>query len=330
MSEESPALDRLYLPDGTTVEEHDLVTARDVLVGDRSTVSFGIRGETVVLGDGVDVGGDIEARMDCRVGRFAKVDGSVVVGFDATIEERARIAEELQVGSDVDVGEDVEVGEGVTARGRIEINQPLPTMLFLIAYITFLMRAGEEEAAESIVETYGNLEEGEPLTVPPRATVGDDTWETDCPAVIGADCRIHGNIRAESITVGDDTEIFGSLRAADDIHLPAGTTIHGDVRAESGRVTLTGDAHVRGDVHGETVAAGALSVVEGVMRASEDIELGGVGESIGRDDTVDEQSPDVAEAMDDELTADAPPESDIDHAERDDQSLESPDNPPDA
>jgi len=40
----SDPLSELSIPDGTTVEEHDLVTDGDVVVGGQSTVEFGVRG----------------------------------------------------------------------------------------------------------------------------------------------------------------------------------------------------------------------------------------------------------------------------------------------
>ena len=59
MSIRSDPLDELTIPDGTTVEEHDLVTEGDVVVGGRSRVEFGVRGRNVLAGEGVEFGGDI-------------------------------------------------------------------------------------------------------------------------------------------------------------------------------------------------------------------------------------------------------------------------------
>jgi len=66
MSVRSDPLDRLRIPDGTHVEEHDLVADGDVIVGGQSTVEFGVRGRNVVAGERVRFGGDIEADGDCR------------------------------------------------------------------------------------------------------------------------------------------------------------------------------------------------------------------------------------------------------------------------
>ncbi|OYR85709.1 acyltransferase, partial [Halorubrum sp. E3] len=76
-------IEELTVPSGTTVEEHDLVTDGDVLVGGQSTVEFGLRGRNVALGERVSVENDIEAEGDCRLDTWCSVDGNVLVGEDA-------------------------------------------------------------------------------------------------------------------------------------------------------------------------------------------------------------------------------------------------------
>lgn len=43
-------LEELLVPDGTHVQEHDLVTDGDVIVASQSTVEFGVRGGNVIAG----------------------------------------------------------------------------------------------------------------------------------------------------------------------------------------------------------------------------------------------------------------------------------------
>ena len=45
----------LQAPDGTTVEEHAVVTDTDVIVGTQSTVGLGVRGRNVAAGERVQV-----------------------------------------------------------------------------------------------------------------------------------------------------------------------------------------------------------------------------------------------------------------------------------
>ena len=79
----SDPLSELDIPDGTTVEEHDLVTDGDVIVGGQSTVEFGVRGRTVIADERVRFGGHIEAEGDCRLDMWCDVADNVLVGEDA-------------------------------------------------------------------------------------------------------------------------------------------------------------------------------------------------------------------------------------------------------
>jgi predicted acyltransferase (DUF342 family) len=279
MSFRSAPLDRLRIPDGTVVEEHDLVTDGDVVVGGQSTVEFGVRGRTVIGGERVRFGGDIEADGDCRLDVWCDVAGNVLAGEDAYVGERVHIGGELIVSGDLDIGDDVEVEEGFDANGWIVIRNPVPTVVFLFIYLSQLLRLGEEEAAEDLIESVRRDPEAEPLVIPRSARVSDDAWRVSTPADVGADCRLHGNLRAERITVGRDTELFGSLRAKGDVHLERGVEIHGDVTTRAGVVRIERGAHVRGDVSCEDLVLDDDAEIEGAIRARGEVSI-----SRGRDD----------------------------------------------
>ena len=269
MSLATNPLDALRIPDGTTVEEHDLVTEGDVLVGGRSTVEFGVRGRNVLAGEGATFGGNIEARGDCRLDMWADVAGNVLVGQDAYIGERVHIGGQLVVSNDLDIGDDVDIEEGFEANGWIVIRNPMPTIVFLFVYLSQLLRAGEEEAAEELVEQVFDEAETdhEPLVIPRNATVSDEIWQVSTPAEIGDDCRIHGNVRASEITVGEGNDVFGSLRAKGDIEIGAGSTIHGDVSTKRGTVRIAPEARVLGDVSCTDLRFDREAIVDGSMRA---------------------------------------------------------------
>jgi predicted acyltransferase (DUF342 family) len=268
-------LDELVIPDGTTVEEHDLVTDGDVIVGGRSTVEFGVRGRNVLAGEGVSFGGDIEAEADCRLDMWSDVAGNVLVGRDAYLGERTSIGGQLKVAEDLDIGDDVEIEEGFEANGWIVIRNPMPTIVFLFVYLSQLLRVGEEQAAQRLVEEVfdEDMEERDPMMIPRNARLADDAWQVSTPARIGDDCRLHGNIRAETITIGDDNNIFGSVRARDDVFIGSGTRIHGDVSTRNGTVHLATGARVLGDVSCEDLMIDQSSTVDGTMRATGTIEL---------------------------------------------------------
>ena len=267
-------IDELVIPDGTTVEEHDVVTDGDVLVGGQSTIELGVRGANVVAGERVSFGGAIEAEGDCRLDMWSEVDGNVLAGENAYLGERVHIAGRLVVGGDLDIGDDVDIDEGFEASGWIVIRNPMPTITFFVVYLSHLLRLGEEEEAQSLVDELTASGEFEPLTVPRSAHVSDDAWRVSTPATIGDDCRLHGNIRATDIDVGENDNLFGSLRAQGDITVGAGTKIHGDVTTRNGDVTVEGDALVLGDVSGQNVEIDPDAEVDGVIRARGEMRLG--------------------------------------------------------
>ena len=176
MSVRSDPLDRLRIPDGTHVEEHDLVADGDVIVGGQSTVEFGVRGRNVVAGERVRFGGDIEADGDCRLDMWCDVAGNALVGEDAYLGERVHIGGQLMVSGDLDIGDDVDIEEGFEANGWIVIRNPVPTVVFLFIYLTQLLRLGEEEAAEEVFDELAADRDHEPVLIPRSSRVSDDSW----------------------------------------------------------------------------------------------------------------------------------------------------------
>jgi predicted acyltransferase (DUF342 family) len=263
----SDPLAELVVPDGTTVEEHAIVTDSDVIIGTQSTIALGVRGRNVIAGEQVAFEGDIEASSDCRLDMWCTVSGNVLVGENAYIGERVEIDGQLVVAGDLDIGDDVTIEEGFDANGWIVIRNPVPTLVFLFTYLTHLLHLGEEDMAEDVLAEVFEGHDEQPLVIPKNATVGDDAWRVSTPARVGDDCRLHGNLRAESITVGEDSECFGSLRARESITVERGTTVHGDVTTRGGSVEIATEAHVRGDIACEQLRLHEGAVVEGAMRA---------------------------------------------------------------
>jgi len=264
----SDPLDALEIPDGTTVEERDLVTKGDVLVGGQSTVEFGVRGRSVLAGERVQFGGDIEADGDCRLDMWCTVDGNVLVGTDAYLGERVEVSGRLMVSGDLDIGDDVNIEEGFEANGWIVIRNPMPTIVFLFIYLSQLLRLGEEDAAQDIVDHLSADGGHAQLRIPRGTHVSDDAWRVSAPATVGDGCRLHGNIRARDIEVGADNNIFGSLRAQGDVFVGKGTKIHGDVTTRTGNVAIDEGAVVLGDVSASDVELDPAASVDGAIRAS--------------------------------------------------------------
>jgi len=268
-------LEELLIPDGTHAQEHDLVTDGDIIVASQSTVEFGVRGGNVIAGERVEFGGDIEAEGDCRLDTWCEVAGNVLVGEDAYLGERAHIGGELRVAGNLDIGDDVQIDDGFEANGWIVIRNPMPTIVFLFIYLSQLLRIGEQDAAEQLLDAVTDADEREhdPVLVPRGSRVGDDAWRVSTPGRVGDDCRLHGNIRAESLVVGRENELFGSLRAREGITVGAGTEVTGNVTTRNGTVRIGPGVTVRGDVAGEFVEVHREAEVEGAIRASEETSI---------------------------------------------------------
>ncbi|WP_436923914.1 polymer-forming cytoskeletal protein [Halosimplex amylolyticum] len=333
----SDPLDELTIPDGTTVEEHDLVTDGDVIVGGQSTVEFGVRGDDVMAGERVTFGGHIEAEGDCRLDMWSEVEEDVLVGGDAYLGERAQVGGELKVAGNVDIGDDVDIQESFEASGHIVIRNPMPTVVFLVVYLSQLLRIGEEEAAEDLASQLVDAddEEAQPVVIPRGARVSDDAWRVSTPARVGDDCRLHGNVRAETLTVGEDNTIFGSLRARGDVFVGEDTEIKGDVTTRNGDVSVARGATVWGDISAEDVELHEHAIVEGKIRVSGELtqvrDALGPERADGEDEDASEDSVDADTADPaDTAESDDDGESEVDPVgDETDESDESPAEPDD-
>jgi len=337
-------LDELVVPDGTHVQEHDLVAAGDIIVASQSAVEFGVRGGNVIAGERVDFGGDIEAEGDCRLDTWCDIDGNVLVEADAYLGERVHIGGELRVAGNLDIGDDVQIDEGFEANGWIVIRNPMPTIVFLFIYLSQLLRIGEDDAAEELLAEVTDTgdRDHQPVLIPRGSRVGDDSWRVSTPGRIGDDCRLHGNIRAESLVVGCDTELFGSLRAREGVTVGAGTEVTGNVTTREGTVRIGPGTTIRGDVAGEFVEVHRAAEVEGAIRASEEMSM--VSEPVLDDAVVggaaaggspaagDDGTPDDDESTDEtgtDVSADDPDEAERDKS-GDSTEREGDDTPDDA
>ncbi|TKX70226.1 polymer-forming cytoskeletal protein [Halorubrum sp. SP9] len=267
-------IEELAIPSGTTVEEHDVVVDGDVLVGGQSTVELGVRGRNVAIGERVRVANDIEAEGDCRLDTWCSVDGNVLVGQDAYLGERVTVTGRLMVSGDLDIGDDVTIEEGFEANGWIVIRNPVPTIVFYFIVLSQLLRVGETDAADELAEALADGDDvRDPLLVPRSAEISDDAWRVSTPATVGDDCRLHGNLRAASIRVGERNEVFGSLRAREDVTVGADTIIHGDVTTRGGTVTVEDGARVLGDVSAGDLVVYDGAEIQGTLRARGEMKL---------------------------------------------------------
>ena len=89
---------------------------------------------------------------------------------------------------------------------------------------------------------------------------------------IGSNCRLHGNIKAETVKVRKDTTIFGSIQASKRVKVGPRDAVHGDVAAKNIRVERGAD--ILGDLIGSVVWLHEDARVSGVIKATDGLTIG--------------------------------------------------------
>ena len=257
------------LPDGTELQEHSIKTDRDIVIGEFCQIDYGLRGADVYVGESSKIREYVWANGDARIGNWCEIGNDVIAKEDAYIGEGVTIKGKLEVNGELDIGEKVEIREGFTAKGTIEIRNPMPVFVFIIIYLMTLLHIQNEKELDRILD--GLIEDGEdtsriPLMIPAKSKLNMKLFAVPSTMKIGKRCRLHGNIRAGSIDVQQDTVIFGSLRAKNRISVTAGVTVHGNVESSS-TVYVKKGAHILGDVVARSIVLHEDAKVDGTITA---------------------------------------------------------------
>ncbi|MHC1626997.1 MAG: polymer-forming cytoskeletal protein [Methanoculleaceae archaeon] len=263
-------LSRCNIPDGTELQERTLKTGQDIIIGDRSRIDYGLSGRDVIVCEFSTINGSINAGRDLRLDNWCTVTGPALAGEDAYLGEGVKIGGRLVVRGDLDIGDNVSLTQGFEAKGWISIRNPMPVVTYLLLYIMALLGLEREDELDAILEGMagGGEESGRPLplTLPAGSILNTELFSVPAPVTIGSGCRLHGNIRADSVSIGEETVIFGSVRAKGGVSIDGGTRVHGNVET-SGPVVLKKDAGILGDVVCDTLTMDDTCRVEGVIRA---------------------------------------------------------------
>lgn len=262
------------VPDNTKMEEHTIVVEGDVIVGNHSDIKYGIHANSAILGERVELAGDLVCKSDVRIDIWSRIGGNVKTETDAYLGEFVNIDGKLIVKGDLDIGNDVKINGGFEAKGWIVIRNPVPVIVYLFLYISELLRLGKDEEVEKAlndlfednVETMGSAA----MIVPNGSSISIDSIRVPSNAVIGNGCRLVGNIRSTSLEMGDGNTLYGSIRTIDDVNLGKDNSIHGNI-VSRGMVRISEGSHVLGEINARTVRIHESARVDGVMRASEGI-----------------------------------------------------------
>src|SRR5512139_2535563 len=257
------------LPDGTELQEHSIKTQRNIVVGEFCQIDYGLRGADVYVGESSKIREYVWASGDVRIGNWCMVGGDVIAKQDAYIGEGVHIAGKLVVSGALDIGEKVEIKEGFEAQGDVEIRNPMPVFMFIIIYLMTLLRIENEKELDRIIDDLFSDEEAKreiPLMIPARSKLNLKLFAVPSTMKIGKSCRLHGNIRAGSIDVQQNSVIFGSLRAKNRITVVDGVTVHGNVESGS-TVYVRKGAHILGDVIAKSIVLHEEAKIDGMIEA---------------------------------------------------------------
>jgi predicted acyltransferase (DUF342 family) len=263
------------VPDKTRMEEHTIVVDGDIIIGNHSDIRYGVISNSSILGERVQLAGDLISRSDVRVDIWSQIGGNVKTDANAYIGEFVSIDGKLVVKGDLDIGNDVKINGGFEAKGWIVVRNPIPVIVYLFLYISELLRLGKDEEVEKALEDLFDDEELESIgvnsmIVPNGSKISMDAIRVPSKAVIGSDCRLVGNIRATSLEMADATTLYGSIRTIQDVRLGQKNIIHGNI-VSRGTVYIAEETHILGEINAQSIKIHESARVDGVMRAPDGI-----------------------------------------------------------
>ena len=258
------------------MEEHTIIVDGDTIVGNHSEIKYGLIANSVILGERVQISGDVASASDVRIDMWSQIEGNVKTETNAYLGEFVTINGKLIVKGDLDIGNDVKINGGFEAKGWIVIRNPVPVMVYLFLYISELLRLGKDEevekALDEIFEDNSAMISDAAMIVPNGSKISIDSIRVPTHAVIGNKCRLVGNIRATSLEMGDGTTLYGSIRTIEDMTIGIDNTIHGNLISR-GNVHISKDSHILGEINADSITIHESARVDGIMRASAGIEF---------------------------------------------------------
>ena len=115
----------------------------DVIAGNHSEIKYGIIAHSAILGERVNVTGDLVTTGDTRIDIWSEIGGNVKTDENAYIGEFVTIDGKLVVKGDLDIAYDVKINGGFEAKGWIVVRNPVPVIVYLFLYISELLRLGK-------------------------------------------------------------------------------------------------------------------------------------------------------------------------------------------
>jgi len=249
------------------MEEHSIIVDGDVLVGNYADIGFGLIAKTVVTGEHVKINGNIISENDVRIDMWSEITGEVRAKADVYLGEFVKISGKL-LAENLDVGNNVVISGGYDVKGWLVVRNPLPVIMFLFFYMIALLRLGGQEEVEKALEELFSEEASanSVMSIPNRTRIDLNSIKTSTHTVIGNHCRLVGNIRARSVSMGNHVTVFGSIRTPGDISTGAGCTIHGNVVSRK-KVKVGRGCRILGKISADSITVHETSKVDGSLTA---------------------------------------------------------------
>jgi len=230
---------QLTIPDSTQMEEKTIVLEGDLLVGSGADIGYGIIAKDITAGERVNFQGSLRAESDVEIDGFSSISGDLLVGGNVYLGEGVRILGRLVVDGDLDIGRELKIEEGFEAHGWIRIRNPVPFILYIYLYLLTLLQLGRAEQVEEALNELLSEEAPDPkrvMVVPPRSMLDFNAIHTPASMLIGSGCRLVGNIRAKSVEMVDNNELFGGIKARTSVVLGKDNVVHGGIEAQHVRI----------------------------------------------------------------------------------------------
>ncbi len=252
------------------MEEHSIVVRGDVIVGNYAELAYGLIADTVVAGEHAKINGNILSEGDLRIDMWSEITGDVRTKTDAYLGEFVNINGKLFATGNLDVGNNVKISGGYDVKGWIVVRNPLPVMMFIFFYLMALLRFGNQEEVEKALDELFSEEPSNNnlLSIPNRTKIDLETIKTSSRAFIGSHCRLLGNIRARSMSMGNHDTLFGSIRTTGDITIGRGCTVHGNIISTKGTVDIGRNCNILGKITAAEILVHETSKVNGEVAAS--------------------------------------------------------------
>lgn len=263
---------KCILPDKTELQERILKTRNDILVGDHCDIGYGLYGNDVVVCEFCKLTGDVVAEGDLRIDNFCEINGTVICNGDAYLGEGVKVHGKLTVGGNLDIGDNVTIDKEFKALGDISIRNPMPVILYLLLYVMTMLHLDNEAEVEKTVNAIISEANSEPLVLPPRTAMDLRYFSVSTPMEVGANCRLHGNIKAKAISLKNDVTLFGDIHVTRHVKIGKRTAVHGDVVGQNIRIERGAD--ILGDVAGDKVWLHADALVSGIIRSPGGLTIG--------------------------------------------------------